>query len=112
MEIKCNMDVLGSVSWLWKRDMDSEPKELALDPGRIMQTQANHSATLTIKGIQFQDNGIYFCQLKCRDAPPESGCGTELRVLGGCGDCPPAWGTGEVNGATGSHPHPTPACHQ
>ncbi|XP_024429239.1 B-cell antigen receptor complex-associated protein beta chain [Desmodus rotundus] len=82
VEIKCNMDVLGSVSWLWKRDMDSEPKELALDPGRIMQTQANHSATLTIKGIQFQDNGIYFCQLKCRDAPPESGCGTELRVLG------------------------------
>ncbi|KAM5310296.1 B-cell antigen receptor complex-associated protein beta chain [Glossophaga mutica] len=82
VEIKCNMEVLGSVSWLWKQDMNSEPKEVALEPGRILQTQTIHNATLTIKGIQFQDNGIYFCRQECLDRSIENGCGTELRVLG------------------------------
>lgn len=82
VEIKCNMEEQGSVSWFWKRDMNSELKEVALEPGRIERNQSTHSATLTIKGIQFQDNGIYICQQECPNRSIENGCGTELRVLG------------------------------
>ncbi|XP_045692957.1 B-cell antigen receptor complex-associated protein beta chain [Phyllostomus hastatus] len=82
VEIKCNMEYHGSVSWFWKRDMNSEPKEVALEPGRIERNQSTHSDTLTIRGIQFQDNGIYICQQECPNSSIEKGCGTELRVLG------------------------------
>ncbi|XP_036926104.1 B-cell antigen receptor complex-associated protein beta chain isoform X1 [Sturnira hondurensis] len=82
VEIKCILAVPGHVSWLWKRDMNSESKEVTVEPGHIQQNQTTLSATLTIKGIQFQDNGIYFCQQECQGRTVESGCGTELRVLG------------------------------
>lgn len=82
VEIYCQMEVTGSVTWFWQQDMDSEPQELAMKPGRIQQTQGAWNATLTIADIQFQDNGIYFCQHRRSDGSPETGCGSELRVMG------------------------------
>ncbi|XP_054428888.1 B-cell antigen receptor complex-associated protein beta chain isoform X2 [Pteronotus mesoamericanus] len=82
VKINCNMEIKGSVSWLWKQDMNSEAKELAPEQDRILQTHTSSNATLIIQGIQFQDNGIYFCQQKCRNGDTDQSCGTELRVLG------------------------------
>lgn len=81
VEIRCHMEVLGKVSWLWKPD-NTERKPLHLEKRRMLHTQIGTNATLTIRDIQFQDNGIYFCQQKCSDGSIEMGCGTELRVLG------------------------------
>lgn len=115
VKIICLLEVTGPVSWLWRQDMDSEPKELPVKPGRIQQTQTNSNATLTIHDIQFQDNGIYFCQHRCSDKSLRMGCGSELRVMGGCGACPPAGRGVGVGGATGVHGAITnpahPACH-
>lgn len=80
--ILCIMEVTDSVSWFWKRDMDSEPKELSVKLGRIQQAQSPYNATLTIENIQFEDSGFYFCQHKRADGSLETGCGSELRVLG------------------------------
>lgn len=82
VKIICLLEVTGPVSWLWRQDMDSEPKELPVKQGRIQQTQTNSNATLTIHDIQFQDNGIYFCQHRCSDKSLQMGCGSELRVMG------------------------------
>ncbi|XP_008147648.2 B-cell antigen receptor complex-associated protein beta chain isoform X2 [Eptesicus fuscus] len=82
VQIMCSLEVTGNVSWFWKQDMDSEPKDLAVKPGRIQQTQSNSNATLIIQDVQFQDNGIYFCQHKRSDGSLEIGCGSELRVMG------------------------------
>lgn len=90
VEIRCHTKDLGAVSWLRKREMDLEPKPLLLDKGRVMQSQNGSIATLTIQGVQFQDNGIYFCQQKCSKMSFSRGCGTELRVMGVFGACPPA----------------------
>ncbi|XP_059525932.1 B-cell antigen receptor complex-associated protein beta chain isoform X1 [Myotis daubentonii] len=82
VRIICHLEVTGPVTWLWKQDMDSEPKELPVKPGRIQQTQTNTNATLIIQDAQFQDNGIYFCQHRCPDKSLQMGCGSELRVMG------------------------------
>ncbi|KAK1331228.1 hypothetical protein QTO34_009179 [Cnephaeus nilssonii] len=82
VQIMCSLEVTGNVNWFWKQDMDSEPKDLAVKPGRIQQTQSNSNATLIIQDVQFQDNGIYFCQHKRSDGSLEIGCGSELRVMG------------------------------
>ncbi|XP_002924557.1 B-cell antigen receptor complex-associated protein beta chain isoform X1 [Ailuropoda melanoleuca] len=82
VEIRCYTKDLGAVSWLRKREMDLEPKPLLLDKGRVMQSQNGSIATLTIQGVQFQDNGIYFCEQKCSKGSFSKGCGTELRVMG------------------------------
>ncbi|XP_040308027.1 B-cell antigen receptor complex-associated protein beta chain isoform X2 [Herpailurus yagouaroundi] len=81
VEIRCYTKDLGAVSWLRKRETDLEPKPLLKD-ARILESQNGTFATLTIQGIQFQDNGIYFCQQKCLKESPSTGCGTELRVMG------------------------------
>ncbi|XP_047689997.1 B-cell antigen receptor complex-associated protein beta chain isoform X1 [Prionailurus viverrinus] len=81
VEIRCYTKDLGAVSWLRKRETDLEPKPLLKD-ARILESQNGTFATLTIQGIQFQDNGIYFCQQKCLKESPSKGCGTELRVMG------------------------------
>ncbi|XP_025746081.1 B-cell antigen receptor complex-associated protein beta chain isoform X1 [Callorhinus ursinus] len=81
VEIRCHTKESATVSWLWKREMGLEPKPL-LDKGHVLQSQNGSIATLTIKGIQFQDNGIYFCQQKCSKGSLSKGCGTELRVMG------------------------------
>ncbi|XP_007088332.1 B-cell antigen receptor complex-associated protein beta chain isoform X1 [Panthera onca] len=81
VEIRCYTKDLGAVSWLRKRETDLEPKPL-LEDARILRSQNGTFATLTIQGIQFQDNGIYFCQQNCLKASPGTGCGTELRVMG------------------------------
>ncbi|XP_025783422.1 B-cell antigen receptor complex-associated protein beta chain [Puma concolor] len=81
VEIRCYTKDLGAVSWLRKRETDLEPKPLLKD-ARILESQNGTFATLTIQGIQFQDNGIYFCQQKCLKESHSTGCGTELRVMG------------------------------
>lgn len=115
VEMRCYTKDLGTVTWLRKREMDLEPKPL-LEDTRILQSQNGSIATLTIQGIQFQDNGIYFCQQKCLKAALSMGCGTELRVMGVFGACPPAregeralgpWSVMEP-----SSPCPIPACRQ
>ncbi|XP_006912371.1 B-cell antigen receptor complex-associated protein beta chain [Pteropus alecto] len=80
--IECFMKILGNVNWLRKQAADSEPKLLHLEQGHIEQTQSATNATLIIRNIQYQDNGIYFCQQECPEGSPERGCGTELRVMG------------------------------
>ncbi|ELK12467.1 B-cell antigen receptor complex-associated protein beta chain [Pteropus alecto] len=75
------MKILGNVNWLRKQAADSEPKLLHLEQGHIEQTQSATNATLIIRNIQYQDNGIYFCQQECPEGSPERGCGTELRVM-------------------------------
>ncbi|NIG60300.1 B-cell antigen receptor complex-associated protein beta chain isoform X2 [Pontoporia blainvillei] len=88
VEIKCHLDVQGKdggpVSWLRKQETDSEAKIFLPEKGRILQTHNNSEATLIIQDVQFQDNGIYFCEQECLKWPPrtERGCGTELRVMG------------------------------
>lgn len=86
--IECFMKILGNVNWLRKQAADSEPKLLHLEQGHIEQTQSATNATLIIRNIQYQDNGIYFCQQECPEGSPERGCGTELRVMGGFGAHP------------------------
>ncbi|XP_037664968.1 B-cell antigen receptor complex-associated protein beta chain isoform X2 [Choloepus didactylus] len=82
VEVKCYVeDPKGEVSWLRKQETDSEPRPLTLEPDRVEQNQNNSVNTLTIRGIQFEDNGIYFCQKNCSGAI-HRGCGTELRVMG------------------------------
>ncbi|XP_062937279.1 B-cell antigen receptor complex-associated protein beta chain isoform X1 [Cynocephalus volans] len=85
VEVQCHTDgSSGIVSWLLKREMDTEPQTLLPIQDHILQTQNGSVFTLTIQGIQFQDNGIYFCQQECTGASQEVylGCGTELRVMG------------------------------
>ncbi|XP_058902999.1 B-cell antigen receptor complex-associated protein beta chain isoform X1 [Kogia breviceps] len=86
VEIKCHLEMLGmgNVSWLQKQETDSEAQIFLPEKGRILQTQNASEATLIIQDIQFQDNGIYFCEQKCLNWSPrkERGCGTELRVMG------------------------------
>ncbi|XP_010979996.1 B-cell antigen receptor complex-associated protein beta chain isoform X1 [Camelus dromedarius] len=87
VEIKCyveypeNSDI---VTWFRKQETDPEPKLLPYEEGRISHSHNGSTFTLVIQGIQFQDNGIYFCMKKCRKEPSrtEHGCGTELRVMG------------------------------
>ncbi|XP_077636473.1 B-cell antigen receptor complex-associated protein beta chain isoform X1 [Crocuta crocuta] len=81
VEMRCYTKDSEEVTWLRKREMDLEPKPLPEDT-RILQSQNGSIATLTIQGIQFQDNGIYFCQQQCREQSLSMGCGTELRVMG------------------------------
>lgn len=99
VEIRCHVKESEIVSWLRKQEMDLEPKPLP-DKGRTLQSRNGSVATLTIKGIQFQDNGIYFCQQTCSKGSLSKGCGTELRVMGGFGACLPAGVGGKGNGAT------------
>ncbi|XP_007456832.1 PREDICTED: B-cell antigen receptor complex-associated protein beta chain isoform X2 [Lipotes vexillifer] len=84
VEIKCHLEALGNVSWLRKQETDSEAKIFLPEKGRILQTQNSSEATLIIQDVQFQDNGIYFCEQECLKWPPrtERSCGTELRVMG------------------------------
>lgn len=102
VEIRCYTKDLGAVSWLRKRETDLEPKPLLKD-ARILESQNGTFATLTIQGIQFQDNGIYFCQQKCLKESLSMGCGTELRVMGVFGACPPAKGGEGVTGPWSLH---------
>ncbi|XP_075415533.1 B-cell antigen receptor complex-associated protein beta chain isoform X2 [Tenrec ecaudatus] len=84
VKVKCHTDGTGVVKWFWKRLGDQEPQELLEDQSHILQTRNHSVATLTIRDIQYEDNGIYFCQQTCGGPRPETnwGCGTELRVMG------------------------------
>ncbi|XP_045155414.1 B-cell antigen receptor complex-associated protein beta chain [Echinops telfairi] len=85
VKVKCHTDGTGVVKWFWKRLGDQEPRELLEDQSHILQTWNHSVATLTIRDIQYEDNGVYFCQQTCGGPRPEThwGCGTELRVMGG-----------------------------
>ncbi|XP_049624271.1 B-cell antigen receptor complex-associated protein beta chain [Suncus etruscus] len=80
--IRCQVKTEDQVEWLWKQEGDQAPKLLTLDPPRIYQNKTQSIITLIIQGIQYQDNGIYFCRQKCPDKTSHVGCGTELRVMG------------------------------
>ncbi|KAI4533732.1 hypothetical protein MG293_016751 [Ovis ammon polii] len=84
VEIRCYLEDVGVVSWFRKPKPDSEPKIFLPEEGRILQNHNNSEAILTIQGVQFQDNGIYFCKQECTKGTSrtEHGCGTELRVTG------------------------------
>ncbi|XP_012309320.1 B-cell antigen receptor complex-associated protein beta chain isoform X1 [Aotus nancymaae] len=84
VKIQCHTDGTSSiVSWLRKRKMDEEPQQVNLEQGHMHQTQNGSVTTLTIQDIQFEDNGIYFCQQECKNSlEVYLGCGTELRVMG------------------------------
>ena len=114
VEIRCHVENNGTVSWFWKPKPDSEPKIFHPEEGRIIQTRNNSEAILTILGVQFQDNGIYFCKQECAKGAQrtEHGCGTELRVMGVCGARPSPHSAplqpGRAWGAPGAPPTPTP----
>ncbi|XP_003786246.1 B-cell antigen receptor complex-associated protein beta chain [Otolemur garnettii] len=86
-KMHCHTDGTPStVSWLRKQETDLEPQQLK-NTDRMVQSQNGSVFTLAIQAIQFEDNGIYFCQQKCTRASQEGatvnlGCGTELRVMG------------------------------
>ncbi|XP_020921747.1 B-cell antigen receptor complex-associated protein beta chain isoform X1 [Sus scrofa] len=84
VEIRCYVEDPGIVSWLRKQEADLEPKIFPPEEGRIIQNQTTSEATLIIQGVQFQDNGVYYCKQECSKEPlrTEQGCGTELRVMG------------------------------
>lgn len=82
VKIRCQVKIEDEVEWLWKQEGDQAPKLLTLDPLRIYQTKNQSVFTLNIEGIQYQDNGIYFCRQTCPDRTSHVGCGTELRVMG------------------------------
>ncbi|KAB0402600.1 hypothetical protein E2I00_009640, partial [Balaenoptera physalus] len=110
VEIKCHLEALGNVSWLRKQETDLEAKIFLPEKGRILQTQNTSEATLIIQDIQFQDNGIYFCEHECFQRPPrtERSCGTELRGLDidqtATYEDIVTLRTGEVKWSVGEHP--------
>uniref|UniRef100_F6QER1 B-cell antigen receptor complex-associated protein beta chain n=2 Tax=Ornithorhynchus anatinus TaxID=9258 RepID=F6QER1_ORNAN len=73
-----------NVSWYRQRERELEPQALWPD-GTRMETVKNGSGfLLTVRKIQFEDNGVYYCRL---DGASDTGdvlwgCGTELRVMG------------------------------
>ncbi|XP_043320752.1 B-cell antigen receptor complex-associated protein beta chain isoform X1 [Cervus canadensis] len=84
VEIRCLLEEKGNVTWFWKPKLDSAAQPVSLRDGRILQTRNTSEAVLTIVGVQFQDNGVYFCVQQCTKGAlrTEHGCGTELRVMG------------------------------
>lgn len=81
VEIRCHAETSGTVSWLRKQERN-DPRPLTEDRGRILKTNNGSIHTLTIRSIQYQDNGIYYCQWNCSETSSVRGCGTELRVMG------------------------------
>ncbi|XP_042529959.1 B-cell antigen receptor complex-associated protein beta chain isoform X2 [Dipodomys spectabilis] len=77
-------DSSGMVTWFRKPEMNADLQMVLPDQSRILPSQNGSIYTLTIKEVQFEDNGIYFCQLECtgRSSPNVQSCGTELRVMG------------------------------
>ncbi|KAM5273371.1 B-cell antigen receptor complex-associated protein beta chain [Ctenodactylus gundi] len=80
VKIQCHTESSDIVTWFRQQETDQKPQELLLEQGRILQTHNGSVHTLTIEGIQFEDNGIYFCRPEC--SYDIWGCGTELRVMG------------------------------
>ncbi|XP_010592878.1 B-cell antigen receptor complex-associated protein beta chain isoform X1 [Loxodonta africana] len=81
VEVKCYTDGKGTVRWFRKREKDQELQELHQGQNHILQKNSS-VFTLTIRDIQFEDNGIYYCHWECPNEPAVRGCGTELRVMG------------------------------
>ncbi|XP_042529958.1 B-cell antigen receptor complex-associated protein beta chain isoform X1 [Dipodomys spectabilis] len=84
VNIHCYADSSGMVTWFRKPEMNADLQMVLPDQSRILPSQNGSIYTLTIKEVQFEDNGIYFCQLECtgRSSPNVQSCGTELRVMG------------------------------
>ncbi|XP_036609472.1 B-cell antigen receptor complex-associated protein beta chain isoform X2 [Trichosurus vulpecula] len=83
-EVTCYVNRFSEVTWLLKQELDPEPQVLPPDNGRLLQVVNGTTATLIISKIQFEDNGIYYCEQRCKEGPEKilRGCGTELRVMG------------------------------
>lgn len=119
VEIRCLLEEKGNVTWFWKPKLDSAAQPVSLRDGRILQTRNTSEAVLTIVGVQFQDNGVYFCVQQCTKGAlrTEHGCGTELRVMGVCRARPPPPYPPPDRESVGcswspANTHPTPALHQ
>ncbi|XP_003465978.1 B-cell antigen receptor complex-associated protein beta chain isoform X1 [Cavia porcellus] len=87
VKMQCHIDsssFTSMVTWFRKQETDKEAQKLSLEQGHIQQTHNDSIHTLIIQGVQFEDNGIYFCQQECpgTDTGVSRGCGTELRVMG------------------------------
>lgn len=84
VKLRCYSNDTSSMSWFRKPNMEAQPQEVPKEPDRVLQTQNGTMATLTIQGIQFEDNGIYMCQQHRSGAAKDAiwGCSTELRVMG------------------------------
>uniref|UniRef100_F6RX32 B-cell antigen receptor complex-associated protein beta chain n=1 Tax=Monodelphis domestica TaxID=13616 RepID=F6RX32_MONDO len=82
--VTCHVNGYGQVTWLRKQESDASPQVLKTNNGQIVESRNGSTLTLTIQKIQFEDNGIYYCQQVCMDNPNKifQGCGTELRVMG------------------------------
>lgn len=107
VKMHCYVNITGisssSVTWFRKQSMDQNTaEELSQESSHILLFHNGSDHTLTIQGIQFEDNGIYFCQHNCTNEPVFQGCGTELRVMGVC------W-VDRVFTSPASHTHPSPA---
>ncbi|XP_078012065.1 B-cell antigen receptor complex-associated protein beta chain isoform X2 [Phascolarctos cinereus] len=87
-EVTCHVNPWGKVTWLLKRESVTNMHQLH-DNERLLQLVNGTIATLIISKIQFEDNGIYYCQQDCGMGHNVSrGCGTELRVMGMLGTSP------------------------
>ncbi|XP_074116938.1 B-cell antigen receptor complex-associated protein beta chain isoform X2 [Sminthopsis crassicaudata] len=82
-EVTCHIKHEGKVSWLLQQESDPDPRVLKLDNERLQNSRSNDTVTLVIQKIQFEDNGIYYCQQVCEENPEKlyQACGTELRVM-------------------------------
>lgn len=85
VKFHCHTDYSGVMTW-FRQKGNQRPQELFPEDGHISQTRNGSVYTLTLQNIQYEDNGIYFCQQKCNSTEPDvtDGCGTELLVLGVC----------------------------
>ncbi|XP_027728690.1 B-cell antigen receptor complex-associated protein beta chain isoform X2 [Vombatus ursinus] len=82
-EVTCHINSSVKVIWLLKQESDANMQVLPHDSERLQQLVNDTIATLIIPKIQFEDNGIYYCEQVCQNSGNASrGCGTELRVMG------------------------------
>ncbi|XP_003501912.2 B-cell antigen receptor complex-associated protein beta chain isoform X1 [Cricetulus griseus] len=83
VKLYCSSEYSGIMTWFRKQG-NQELQELSEEEGHISKTWNGSLHTLTIRSIQYEDNGIYFCKQQCNSANLEIawGCGSELKVLG------------------------------
>lgn len=105
VKLYCSSEYSGIMTWFRKQG-NQELQELSEEEGHISKTWNGSLHTLTIRSIQYEDNGIYFCKQQCNSANLEIawGCGSELKVLGVC--------KADLGSCSHPYPRPSPACLQ
>ncbi|XP_048222476.1 B-cell antigen receptor complex-associated protein beta chain [Perognathus longimembris pacificus] len=88
VKMYCHADgssISDVVTWFRKPEMNMDPQIVLPEQDRIKMSPNGSIHILTIQGVQFEDNGIYFCKQECTRGSSTReflGCGTELRVMG------------------------------